>query len=53
MEEYILISQEQYHLMQYNKTEAKKWLLSEYKGEDSVIQLRAIAFELQLSDIYS
>ncbi|ACB52420.1 unknown [Crocosphaera subtropica ATCC 51142] len=53
IEEYILIAQEQYHIMQYTKTEDKKWLLSEYEGEDLTIQLNAIAFELQLSDIYA
>ncbi|MEL6439892.1 MAG: Uma2 family endonuclease [Cyanobacteria bacterium J06621_8] len=53
MEEYILISQEQYYVMQYAKTEAKKWLLSEYTEEDLAIQLSAIAFEFPLSDIYS
>ncbi|MEL7037924.1 MAG: Uma2 family endonuclease [Cyanobacteria bacterium J06592_8] len=53
MKEYILISQEQYHIMQYAKTEVGKWLLSEYETEDSAIQLTAVDFELQLSEIYA
>ena len=53
MEEYILISQQQYHLMQYAKTSANKWLLSEYEEKNSLIKLNAIAFELELSDIYT
>ena len=53
LEEYLLISQEQYQIMQYAKTQEQKWLLSEYETADSVIQLSAIAFELQLSDIYT
>jgi len=53
LEEYILISQEQYQIMQYAKTKEQKWLLSEYETEDSAIGLSAIAFELQLSDIYT
>lgn len=52
LEEYILISQSKYQIMQYAKMESQKWLLSEYETEDSAIQLSAIAFELQLSDIY-
>lgn len=53
MEEYILISQEHYHIMQYAKTEAQKWFLSEYETEDSAVQLTGIDFELQLSEIYT
>lgn len=52
MEEYILISQEEYHIMQYVKTEEKKWLLSEYEKEDTTIHLTSVDFELQLSEIY-
>lgn len=53
MEEYILISQQKYHLMQYTKTEAGKWLLSEYETEDALIQLGSIDLELKLSEIYT
>jgi Uma2 family endonuclease len=53
MKEYILIAQEHYHIMQYGKTEVGKWLLSEYETEDSAIQLTAVDFELQLSEIYT
>ncbi len=53
MEEYILISQQQYRIMQYVKTEAKKWLLSEYETEDSGINLSAVDFDLQSSEIYT
>ena len=35
------------------KTEAGKWLLSEYEVENSTIQLTSINFELELSEIYS
>ncbi|HHP7230366.1 MAG TPA: Uma2 family endonuclease [Xenococcaceae cyanobacterium] len=53
MEEYILIFQKQPHIMQYSKTEAGKWLLSEYETENLTIQLAAINFELELSEIYT
>ena len=53
MEEYILISQKQHQIMQYSKTEAGKWLLSEYETENSTIQLTSMNFELKLSEIYT
>lgn len=53
IEEYILISQKQHHIMQYSKTEAGKWLLSEYETENATIQLASINFELELSEIYT
>jgi Uma2 family endonuclease len=53
MEEYILISQKHYHVMQYTKTEAGKWLLSEYETEDSLIQLASVNLELNLAEIYT
>ncbi len=53
IEEYILISQKQYHVMQYSKTEAGKWLLSEYETENTTIQLSSVNFELDLSEIYT
>ena len=53
MKEYILISQKQHQIMQYSKTEAGKWLLSEYETENSTIQLTSINFELELSEIYT
>ena len=52
MREYILISQQQYHLMQYTKTEAG-WLLSEYETEDTVIKLGSANLELQLAELYT
>ncbi len=53
MEEYILVSQQKYHVMQYTKTEAGKWLLSEYETEDALIQLSSVDWEFELSEIYA
>nr|WP_238568940.1 Uma2 family endonuclease [Xenococcus sp. PCC 7305] len=50
--EYLLISQKRNHIMRYSKTEAGKWLLSEYETETSTIQFTSINFELKLSEIY-
>lgn len=52
MEEYILIFQQRYHLMQYVKTDAG-WLLSEYEEKDSVIKIAAVDLELELGDLYT
>ena len=53
LKEYILISQKQYHVMQYTKTEAGKWLLSEYETEDLSIHLTSVDLELDLAEIYT
>ena len=52
MQEYILISQQRYHVMQYVKTDSG-WLLSEYETEDAVIKLAAVDLELELADLYA
>ncbi|WP_036484607.1 Uma2 family endonuclease [Myxosarcina sp. GI1] len=51
MQEYILISQQSEHIMQYTKTEAG-WLLSEYEAE-AVITLASVNLELELAAIYT
>jgi len=52
MREYILVSQQQHHVIQHTKTEAG-WLLSEYETEEAVIQLGSVDLELEVSEIYS
>lgn len=52
MKEYILISQQKYHVMQYAKTELG-WLLSEYETADAIIKLAAVDWELELADLYT
>ena len=53
IQEYILISQKQQYIMQYSKTDAGKWLLSEYRIEDAAFKLASVDFELELSEIYT
>jgi Uma2 family endonuclease len=53
MQEYILVSQQQYHVMQYTKTEAGKWLLSEYETEAAAIQLESVDLVWNLAEIYT
>lgn len=50
--EYILIDQAEYRVMQYAKTEAGTWLLTEYESEDALLQLSSVEFQLELSELY-
>lgn len=50
--EYILISQSQYYVMQYNKTREGKWLLTEYDGENSVLSLLSVNCEITFQEVY-
>ncbi|HAC64024.1 MAG TPA: hypothetical protein DCF68_10910 [Cyanothece sp. UBA12306] len=50
--EYILIDQNRYYVMQYNKTDEQKWLLSEYEGENSILSLVSVDFKLTFQEIY-
>nr|NCR24299.1 Uma2 family endonuclease [Microcystis aeruginosa L111-01] len=45
-QEYILISQSRPYVMQYNKTEENKWLLTEYEGENASLSLTSVNFAL-------
>jgi Uma2 family endonuclease len=51
-QEYILISQSRPYVMQYNKTEENKWLLTEYEGENASLSLTSINFALSFQEIY-
>ncbi|GCA92092.1 Uma2 family endonuclease [Microcystis aeruginosa] len=51
-QEYILISQSRPYVMQYNKTEENKWLLTEYEGENASLSLTSVNFYLSFQEIY-
>lgn len=51
-QEYILINQSHYYVMQYNKTNEGKWLLTEYQGENSVLSLVSVNFEITFEELY-
>lgn len=53
MREYLLIDQTRHHVLQHTKIETGQWLLSEYWGEEAVLKLAAIAFEMPLTDLYA
>ncbi len=50
--EYILIDQHKHYVEQFTKTENDKWLLSVYKGEEAVLALSSVEFQISLADIY-
>ncbi|MDJ0728369.1 MAG: Uma2 family endonuclease [Crocosphaera sp.] len=52
-QEYILIDQDKIHLDHYYKTEPNKWIFSEYEGEDTILSLMSIPFEIDLRDVYN
>ena len=52
LQEYILISQSRPYIMQYNKTEENKWLLTEYEGENASLSLTSVNFALSFQEIY-
>ncbi len=51
-QEYILISQDQYYVMQFNKTQKGKWLLSEYMGVNSILSLNSVEFQISFPELY-
>jgi Uma2 family endonuclease len=50
--EYILIYQNSYSVDQYNKQKDGKWILTEYLGEEEVLNLESVSFEISLQDLY-
>jgi Uma2 family endonuclease len=50
--EYLLIEQQSYEVEQYTKQPNGKWLLTEYLGEEAVIKLESVSFEISLKDLY-
>jgi Uma2 family endonuclease len=52
LQEYILIDQSCYHVMQYVKTNAGQWLLTDYHQAEEVVKLGSIELALTLNDIY-
>ncbi|TRT62198.1 MAG: Uma2 family endonuclease [Microcystis aeruginosa Ma_QC_C_20070703_M131] len=52
LQEYILISQSRPYVMQYNKTQENKWLLTEYEGKNASLSLTSVNFYLSFQEIY-
>ncbi len=52
LQEYILIDQYSLYVEQFAKTSEGKWLLTEYKGKDAVLELTVIDFQIPLKELY-
>ena len=50
--EYLLVDYDRYYIEQFTKTEDGKWLLSVHSGEDAVLSLSSVEFQISLADIY-
>ena len=51
-QEYLLIDQYSLHVEQYYRTEPHKWIFSEYDGEEAVLNLSSVPFEISFADLY-
>jgi Uma2 family endonuclease len=51
-QEYILIDQYRFYVKQFAKNQEGKWVLSEYEGEDSILVLESVEFQLGLRELY-
>ena len=51
-QEYLLIDHYRVQVEQYSKTEANKWIFSEYSSIDDRLTLNSIPVEISLADLY-
>jgi Uma2 family endonuclease len=52
LQEYILVDQSGYHLIQYVKTAETQWLLTDYYDADAILKMATVDCAIALSDIY-
>jgi len=50
--EYILIDQYKYSVKQFAKNSDNEWTLISYEGEDAVLKLKSVDFQISFKDIY-
>ncbi|BAT56262.1 hypothetical protein NOS3756_52650 [Nostoc sp. NIES-3756] len=51
-QEYILIDQYEYRVMQYGKTTNSQWLFTELEGEDASLSLQTVSLQISLVELY-
>lgn len=51
-QEYIMIDQYSFSVEQFAKQTAEQWLFQEYEGEEAVLALKTIDFQISLREIY-
>ena len=52
LREYILVSQYEFLVEQYIKTESNEWLFREYEGETSTVSFASVGVQMSMSEIY-
>jgi Uma2 family endonuclease len=52
LQEYILIDQSRYHVIQYVKTSPTQWLLTDHNQAEGMMKLGSVDLDLSLNDIY-
>ena len=50
--EYLLVAQEEYRVEQYVRQADGRWLLSDARSLENVVELKSIGCSLQLRDLY-
>ena len=50
--EYILIAQTEMYIEQFYQNEQNQWVFSEYEGENAMLRLKNVDFEISLKEIY-
>jgi Uma2 family endonuclease len=51
-QEYILIDQYRFYVKQFAKNQEGKWVLTEYEGEDSILVLESVEFQIGFQELY-
>ncbi len=52
LREYVLVSQYEFLVEQYIKTESNEWLFREYEGETATVSFASVGVQMSMSDIY-
>lgn len=52
LREYVLVSQYEFLVEQYIKTDSNEWLFREYEGETATVSLASVGVQMSMSDIY-
>jgi Uma2 family endonuclease len=50
--EYVLVSQYEFLVEQYIKTESNQWLFQEYEGEAATVSFASVGVQMSMSEIY-
>ncbi|MEG3840359.1 Uma2 family endonuclease [Microcoleus sp. herbarium14] len=51
--EYVLVSQYEFLVAQYIKTESNEWLFREYEGESAIVSFASVEVQMSMSEIYN